>query len=120
MADYMLPDGTIVEQIPEYDAAIFGQRLRLLMHRNGLTTYTLAHLFGIQENTFIRYISGVRNPSTPILMRLSAFFKVSINWMLGMEEYGSELEKKYNNATKEDRAVIDFILQKYEDQNANG
>ena len=69
------------------DDTIFSVRLRELRERKNLDKKTLAELCGLSKNQIGRYETGEIEPSAKSLMALADYFGVSIDYLLGRENY---------------------------------
>lgn len=103
-----------------YDA--FRANLKDLLNTHGYSAKALAEELDCVPATISRYLTGVRQPDLPYVLKIAAFFDVSIDWLMGNcgdkfnilpTEY-QELVRKYSLATTADRKVVDAVLEKYE------
>ena len=61
----------------------FGQKLHRLRTERGLSVRQLAAALGIKSSSYISKLEkGQKNPSTPLLLKISHFFKVSTDQLL--------------------------------------
>lgn len=103
------------------EATIFSQRISALIESRGKTPTGVAHDLGITPATLTRYITGIRYPDIRYIVKLSQYFNVSMEWILGLsderyDQYGediSELVKLYSLASDDDRSVVKAVLAKY-------
>lgn len=103
------------------DYSIFQSRLKQLMESRGLNNKALADAVNITTATLSRYLSGNRTPDLPYVVKLSEFFGVSIDWMLGIngdryEVLPQEIQDVaylYSLADSDDRRVVQAVLNKY-------
>lgn len=103
------------------DYSIFQSRLKQLMESRGLNNKALADAVNITTATLSRYLSGNRTPDLPYVVKLSEFFGVSIDWMLGIngdryEVLPQEIQDVaylYSLADPDDRKVVQAVLNKY-------
>lgn len=58
-------------------------RLKELRKARGLTQRELAAELHISRNTILRYEEGTREPSVTMLVRMAAYFHVSLEELLG-------------------------------------
>lgn len=70
----------ITEQKP------FPQRLRLLMDERGVTQIELANFVGCARQSMSQYATGQSLPDINILLKISEFFEVSADYLLGKTE----------------------------------
>lgn len=60
-------------------------RLKKLVAMDGRPVRTQANLMGLQRNMFYRYLGGEAAPSIANLKRIAAFYRVSTDYLLGMD-----------------------------------
>lgn len=61
----------------------FGEKLRVLRERRGLTVRDLASALGIKSSSYISKLEkGTKTPSTPLLLKISLYFGVSTDQLL--------------------------------------
>lgn len=63
----------------------FGERLRTLRQRDKLTQDVLAQKLGITKSEISAYENGMRYPSYQILIKIASEFKVTTDFLLGLE-----------------------------------
>lgn len=63
----------------------FGNTLRTLRIRNNLTQAQLAKRLGLTKSVISAYETGSRMPSYDILITIARIFKVSTDYLLGIE-----------------------------------
>lgn len=63
----------------------FGDRLKTLRIQNNLTQEQLAHRLGLTKSVISAYETGSRMPSYDILITISRIFKVTTDYLLGVE-----------------------------------
>lgn len=66
---------------------MFGARLRSRRIKCKLTQQKMADLLSLSLNAYQKYEQGERNPSFDVLLRISEILDVSIDWLLGRDEY---------------------------------
>ena len=66
-------------------AVDFGQRLKELRVQAGMTQLQLAQRMGVTKSVVSFYELQERTPSTDILVKLSGIFKVSTDYLLGLD-----------------------------------
>ena len=108
----------------EMDYTAFRENLQTLIESRGLTRSQLAEDTNIKKATLSRYLNGLRAPELAYVVKISQYFKVSVDWILGLstDKYGtpgvtdelSEMMRKYSIADPNDRTIIDVVLRKYE------
>lgn len=102
------------------DYSIFKDRINYLFEGRGLGVNALAAELGMSAPTLSRYLSGQRAPETRYLLAISDYFKVSIDWLLGLEDGReaikndvSEIANLYSIASLDDRKIVHAVLDKY-------
>lgn len=103
------------------DYSIFQSRLKALMESRGLNIKALADDVNITTAALSRYLSGNRTPDLRYVVKLSEYFGVSIDWILGIngdryEVLPQEIQDiayLYSLATPDDRRVVQVVLNKY-------
>ena len=63
----------------------FGNNLKTLRLQNGLTQVQVAQKLGVTKSVISAYETGIRLPSYDILINISRIFKVSTDYLLGLE-----------------------------------
>lgn len=63
----------------------FGNTLKSLRIKNNLTQAQLAQKLGITKSVISAYENGIRMPSYDILISIAKVFKVTTDYLLGME-----------------------------------
>lgn len=63
----------------------FGNTLKTLRIKENLTQAQLAVKIGLTKSVISAYENGIRMPSYDVLIRLSEIFKVSTDYLLGIE-----------------------------------
>ena len=114
--DYKVNE-TIIETRENFDFTKFRSNLRALAYANRLSYYQLGKETGILPNLFYRYENGTRTPDTKSLVKLSNYFGVSINDLLGMNPYDENVKKFVNlylTLPQSDKDIVDAVLKKYE------
>lgn len=102
------------------DYSIFKDRINYLFNGRGLSIRGLAAELGISTPTLSRYLSGDHAPDLPYLLIISDYFRVSIDWLLGIEDGREaikddmhEIAHLYSIATLDDRHIVHAVLDKY-------
>lgn len=62
---------------------IFGDRLKFARRETKMSQRTFAEKLGLTQNGYSPYENGQRNPSIPMLIRLSKILGRSADWLLG-------------------------------------
>ena len=63
----------------------FGSTLKSLRIQNNFTQAQLAHKLGVTKSVISAYETGLRMPSYDIIIAISKIFKVSTDYLLGLE-----------------------------------
>lgn len=63
----------------------FGNRLKTLRQQNNLTQLQLAKMLGVTKSVISAYEVGLRMPSYDVLIAIAKTFKVSTDYLLGLE-----------------------------------
>lgn len=85
----------------------FGDRLRDLRIEKGLTQKELASLIGCQNSIISFYENGDRFPTPEVIIKLAAVFRVSTDYLLGVER-GTYIDASGLDA-KEIKVIRDMI-----------
>ena len=71
-----------------------GERLKQLRIKRKLTQFEVEELTGINRSTLSLYELGIRVPPIDMLMQLALLYKVSIDYLCGIEKsYSEDVEK---------------------------
>lgn len=103
---------------------MFASRLRALRKERGLTLQQLAKHFGMSHSTLSKYETGSRKPDMEMLKKLSDFFGVSVDYLIGESPVRDKeetviLNKSINmpelppEAYKELDDFIEYLRKKY-------
>lgn len=63
----------------------FGNNLKTLRLQDGLTQAQVAQKLGVTKSVISAYETGLRLPSYDILINISKLFRVSTDYLLGLE-----------------------------------
>lgn len=77
----------------QIDFKLIGQNLETIRKENKITQKELAKIMGVSEATYVNYKNGKTPIQTEILKKFAAYFKVSLDWLVG---------KSKNKKLKED------------------
>ena len=67
----------------------FIKNLSALLEEKGITQRELAEKIEVTEVTISRYLSGERSPRIEIVSKIAEYFKVTVDYLLGIErDYG--------------------------------
>lgn len=64
----------------------FGKTVRTLRLKNNLTQTQLAQKLGVTKSVISAYENGIRMPSYDILISISKIFRVTTDYLLGLEQ----------------------------------
>lgn len=64
----------------------FGNTLKTLRLQNNLTQAQLAQKLGLTKSVISAYETGLRMPSYDVLITISKIFKVTTDYLLGVEQ----------------------------------
>ena len=64
-----------------------GRRLKELREEKGYTQKQLADMLGVHSVTYLHYEKSQREPPLLLLAEMAKFFDVSVDYILGLEEY---------------------------------
>ena len=106
----------VLVEVRDRNFTRFLERIRMLVYANKMNYNQLAKALNTPLNLFYRYENGTRTPDLKILIAVANYFHVSVDWLLGIEQYDEKAQKivnGYEQATDEDKHLIDTILQKY-------
>lgn len=88
------------------------ERLRALREKMGISQAELARRMGIVRPTYSNYEAGNREPDVDTIKRLSDFFDVSIDYLLGNEEKAKSAvnNPRYARLPKDKKKIIDDMI----------
>jgi len=66
---------------------IFGERLKELREEKGLSTKALGKALGTSDATISRWENNINNITDENLVKVALFFKVSADYLLGLENF---------------------------------
>lgn len=82
--------------------SIFKERLILLRHENKCTQTKLASQVGVDKTTINKYEKGTASPSYEMLWKLSEFFDVSVDYLIGKSN-------SYNGDPTTSKAITEAV-----------
>ena len=88
----------------DYD---FGNRLKELRRQSGMTQKQLAEKIGITKSVISFYELRERTPSPEILVKLATEFKVSSDFLLGIEK-GKSID--ISGLDTEDERIVKLVI----------
>lgn len=89
----------------------FPKRLKMLIKERKLTQKQIANDLGIPASTFSGYVQGFSEPSLDTLIRLADYFKVSVDYLLGIpspciqDAMEEDLLRVFRTLSPEDQAL---------------
>ena len=89
-----------------FDLAEFGQRIKKLRDMKDLSQEALARKVGISHEHLNRIEKGKNGPSLDLIIELSCFFEVSIDYLVTGRDFRSMMAKKRLQAVKEELDAI--------------
>ena len=84
---------------------------RLKERRGDLTQADFARQLGINQQTYQRYESGIREPDLETLHQIGVTFNVSVDWLLGLSDRPPAPSPPDRSAKL--KREIEAILRKY-------
>lgn len=104
-----------------FDYSQFQENLRRLIDSRGLSIKALGEELNMTPATLSRYLTGTRTPDLIYVVKISEYFSVSIDWILGlngdkfdvMPKEVQEISNLYQLASSDDRRVVQAVLNKY-------
>ncbi len=81
----------------------FGNRLKTLRTQSNLTQEQLSQRLGLTKSVISAYETGSRMPSYDILITISRIFKVTTDYLLGVERVN---EADLSGLTDEEKAAL--------------
>lgn len=110
---------------------MFSQRLKKLRAEKGVVQKDVANYLNITTSAYGFYEQGKRVPDTEIMIKLSDYFNVSLDYLLGKTDIrnytddpnitialhsDTDYDDLPDEAIKEINGFIDYIKQKYKDK----
>ncbi len=83
------------------------KRLRQLRMEKGITQTTLAGLLGISKSAISTYKNGLRMPSEDTLIDIARYFKVSVDYLLGISSIRNTVRTTF---TDEELAAVEAVF----------
>ena len=69
-------------------------RLKMIREEKHYSQKELSAILGVRQNTYSQYETGARQIPIEALIKLSAFYDVSVDYLLGL----TEIEDRYSSA----------------------
>ena len=86
----------------------FGNRLKTLRIKKKLTQQQLADLLGLTKSVISAYENGLRYPAYDVLIKIARIFKVSTDYLLGVE-----IKREIDTSGLTDEQVEALIVLKF-------
>ncbi len=86
----------------------FGNTLKELRQRAGLTQKQLADRLWLSKATVSYYEQSLRYPSPEILVRLAGVFHVSTDYLLGLDEKSQSID--VSDLTEEEISAVQSVI----------
>ena len=86
----------------------FGERLKKLRQQEGMSQQQLADRIGVTKSVISYYELRERHPSPDVLVKLSAIFHVSADFLLGLERGGEHVD--LSGLDEEDVIIIKKLI----------
>ena len=86
----------------------FGDRLKKLRQGEGMSQQKLADRLGVTKSVVSYYELHERHPSPDVLIKLSAIFHVSTDFLLGLEKGGDMVD--LSGLDEEDVIIIKRLI----------
>lgn len=73
----------------------YNERIRQIRIKNKLTAKEFSKIFGISESTVSLYESGKRKPGIELIIKISKYFDVSTDFILGVTDLPKSLSQEF-------------------------
>ena len=84
----------------------FGNTLKTLRINNNLTQSQLAQQLGLTKSVISAYETGIRMPSYDVLIQIAKKFKVTTDYLLGVESRRDRRDIDLSGLTEAETAAI--------------
>jgi transcriptional regulator with XRE-family HTH domain len=92
---------------------MFAEQLKELREENGYNQEYVAEYLGVKQQTYSRYENSVSEPDINTIQKLTALFKVSSDYLLGLSEFRQgNLDLLPNEIKEEVKNFIGYLLEK--------
>ena len=95
----------------------FGEKLKLLRYEKGLTQDDIGYIFNVTKSCISCYEKGTREPSIKMLIQMSNYFRVSIDYLINNDKIkkGNKIKLTENdfiiiNLLKDNPVIYENIL----------
>lgn len=84
------------------------KRIKELREKSGMSQLSLATKVGCSQNTISKIEKGECDPKASILVEMSKFFGVSVDYLLGLDDIDTsdELNSKFNRLSPEAQDLV--------------
>lgn len=89
-----------------------GEKLRKLRTKNHYTQKQLGDRFGLSKAIISSYENGTRYPSYDVLIKFASLYKVSTDYLLGLDE---RIFFDVTDLTPKQRIVVEAVINSYFD-----
>ena len=108
---------TIIISIGGVVSVNFGDRLKELRSKNGITQTKLAQLLNITKSVVSYYERQERMPSPDVLMKLASIFHVSVDYLMGIDK---KKTIDVSDLSDEDISVLNHLADTLRNKNKKG
>jgi transcriptional regulator with XRE-family HTH domain len=92
--------------MPDSVKSIFAERMRARRLALDMSQVQLGKLTGIAQNQISRFELGQSDPTASTLMVLASTLHVSIDWLLGREDYPPDLPHQYGELNELEQQAL--------------
>ncbi len=100
-----------------YNIELSGQRIAELRSREGLSQAKLSEIVGLHVKTISKAERGVNGLSVDNLLALAEYFKVSLEYLVGVENEIQEIDyviSLYKNCPDERKALLIEVMRTFQ------
>ena len=76
----------LMKPMAEFDRKVFAERLKELRTERGLGQNSLANMLGLSNASISYWETCKQEPTAGALFKLAAFFEVSTDYLLGLDD----------------------------------
>ena len=87
-------------------SSIFPRRLKDLMQFEGKTEYALTKNTGLSFHSVSDWVKGLHYPDAKALLILADYFKISVDYLLGLDDVFVSVEKNSPTIEKAQKSLI--------------
>ena len=91
--------------------SLFGERLKKLRVDQGLSQKKLAEVFSIGQTTIANYENNLRLPSHELLSRMSDYFEVSVDYLIGRESQKKIIKYTNDEIKKVQKQFMTYLME---------